>query len=33
MLAYIAETNATGELPLMNRATYAHALKVGGISL
>ncbi len=33
MLAYIAETKATGELPLMNRATYAHALKAGGLGL
>ncbi len=31
MLAYIAATEATGELPLMNRATYAHALNVGGL--
>jgi enoyl-CoA hydratase/carnithine racemase len=31
MHAYIAATEATGELPLMNRDTYAHALKVGGL--
>src|SRR5215212_1077984 len=29
MLAYIAATEATGELPLMNRDTYVHALNVG----
>jgi len=29
MLAYIAATEATGELPLMNRETYARALKEG----
>jgi len=29
MLAYIAATEATGELPLMNRDTYARALSVG----
>ena len=33
MLAYIAETEATGELPLMNRKTYAQALKVGGLGI
>lgn len=33
MLAYIAETEATGELPLMNRETYARALKVGAIGI
>ncbi len=33
MLAYIAATKATGELPLMNRTTYAEALKAGGIGL
>ena len=31
MLGYIAETDATGELPLMKRETYAQALKTGGI--
>jgi len=29
MLAYIAETKATGELPLMNREKFAHALSTG----
>ena len=29
MLAYIAATEATGELPLMNRETYARALSTG----
>ena len=29
MLAYIAATEATGELPLLNRETYAHALSTG----
>jgi len=31
MLAYIAATEATGELPLMNRETYARALHEGRI--
>ena len=31
MLAYIAAMEATGELPLLNRDTYAHALRVGRI--
>jgi enoyl-CoA hydratase/carnithine racemase len=31
MLAYLAATEATGELPLMNRETYAHALSTGRI--
>jgi enoyl-CoA hydratase/carnithine racemase len=31
MHAYIAATEAAGELPLMNRDTYAHALKAGGL--
>ena len=31
MLAYIAAMEATGELPLMKRDTYAHALSVGGL--
>lgn len=30
MLAYIATTDATGELPLMNREAYARALAAGG---
>ena len=29
MLAYIAATEATGELPLLNRETYARALSAG----
>ena len=29
MLAYIAATEATGELPLLNRETYARALSTG----
>lgn len=33
MLAYIAETNATGELPLMNQEAYARALAAGGIGI
>jgi len=33
MLAYIAETKRTGELPLMDRDAYVHALKVGGIGI
>lgn len=33
MLEYIAATEATDELPLMNRETYAHALKVGSIGV
>ncbi|HSW97253.1 MAG TPA: enoyl-CoA hydratase/isomerase family protein [Candidatus Saccharimonadales bacterium] len=31
MIGYIAATEATGELPLMNRDTYAQALRVGGL--
>lgn len=33
MLDYIAATKATGELPLMNRDTYARALRTGHLSL
>lgn len=33
MLAYIASTKATGELPLMNRDAYAQALKLGRIGI
>jgi len=29
MLEYIATTDATGELPLLNRETYARALGAG----
>ncbi|MDE5441659.1 hypothetical protein GWG65_09405 [Bradyrhizobium sp. CSA207] len=29
MLKYIAATKATGELPLLNRKTYARALSAG----
>ena len=29
MLEYIATTDATGELPLLNRDTYARALSAG----
>ena len=29
MLEYIATTDATGELPLLNRETYARALAAG----
>ena len=31
MLEYIATTDATGELPLLNRETYARAPAPGGI--
>src|SRR6266567_4370432 len=31
MLAYIAATEATGELPLLNRETYARALSTGRV--
>ncbi|WP_329337473.1 enoyl-CoA hydratase/isomerase family protein [Streptomyces sp. NBC_01352] len=31
MLAYIATTDATGELPLMDREAYARALAAGGL--
>lgn len=31
MLAYLAAKQATGELPLLNRATYARALATGRI--
>lgn len=31
MLEYLAESEATGELPLMNRQTYAQALRLGRI--
>jgi hypothetical protein len=31
MLEYIAATDATGELPLLNRNTYAQALAAGRI--
>jgi hypothetical protein len=31
MLEYIATTDATGELPLLDRETYARALSAGRI--